>query len=203
MSASSTFKSILSVKKLGILFAPIALVATGAFVVNQSSAAFTAETSNEADAWSAASLALTNDHASALFTPTGIAPGYSESHCITISSASDIPVNLKMYAKNAVAGPLSANLQLTIAEGSGGVNKDGVNGKAGSCTGFTATNANVFSGTIQSFSALTNYANGTPVSVVPANSSKQYQITVSLPAGAPNSLQGTKSGVSFVWEAQS
>jgi hypothetical protein len=203
MTASSVLKNMLSVKKLGMIFAPIALVATGAFVVNQSSAAFSATTANDADTWAAGSVLLSNNHATALFTPTGIAPGYTESHCITITSDSDIPVNLKMYSKNLVAGPLAANLQVNIAEGTGGVNTDGVNGKAGSCTGFTASNANVFNGTIQSFGELTNYANGTPASVVAPKASKQYQITVSLPLGAPNSLQGTKTGVSFAWEAQS
>lgn len=202
MSASTKIKNMLSVKNLGIALTPVALVATGAFIVGQSSAAFSAETFNEADTWAAGKVLLSNDHAAALFSPKGIAPGYAESHCITVTSGSDIPTNLKMYSKGLVPGALSANLLLSVEEGSGGTNIDGVDGKAGSCTGF-ATSAPVFNGTIESFGAKTAFASGVGSSVIAPNESKQYRITVSLPENAPNTLQSTKSGISFVWEAQS
>lgn len=202
MTVSAKIKSMMSVKNLGIALTPVALIATGAFVVNQSSAAFSAETFNEADTWAAGSVLLSNDHSAALFTPKGIAPNYVESHCITVTSASDIPVNMKMYSKGLVSGPLSSNLTLKVEEGAGGTNMDGINGKAGSCTGFVPS-ASVFDGTIESFGAKTNFASGVGASVVAPNASKQYRITVTLPENAPNSLQGTKSGISFVWEAQS
>lgn len=202
MSVSAKIKSMMSVKTMGMILTPVALVSTGAFVVNQSSAAFSAETFNESDTWAAGSVLLSNDHAAALFTPKGIAPNYVESHCITVSSGSDIPVNVKMYAKGLVSGALSSNLVLKVEEGSGGTNIDGVNGKAGACTGF-ATSTPVFDGTVESFGAKTNFASGVGASVITPNASKQYRITVSLPENAPNTLQGTKSGVSFVWEAQS
>jgi hypothetical protein len=202
MTVSAKIKSMMSVKTLGIALTPIALVATGAFVVNQSSAAFSAETFNEADTWAAGKVLLSNDHYAALFSPKGIAPNYAESHCITVASGSDIPVNLKMYSKGLVSGALSSALLLKVEEGAGGTNVDGVAGRAGSCTGFAASTS-VFDGTIESFGAKTNFASGVGATVIAPNETKQYRIMVSLPDSAPNTLQSTKSGVSFVWEAQS
>lgn len=199
---STKLKSLLSVKNLGIALTPMALIATGGFVLNQSSAAFSAQTFSEDDTWVAGSVMLTNDHAAALFTPKGIAPGYTESHCITVNSGSDIPTNLRMYSKNVTPGPLSANITLKIEEGAGGVNIDGVSGKAGSCSNFVTTSA-VFDGTIESFGTKTDFASGVGASVIAPNASKQYRITASLPLTAPNTLQGTKTGLSFAWEAQS
>lgn len=205
MEAFNKIKSLMTVKNLGIAMMPVAFVASGVLFVNSSTAAFSAQTVNEVDTWTSGKVSLANDHASALFAPTGIKPGYTESHCITVTSNSDIPVTVKMYSKNVTSNVLSSNLQVNITEGSGGVNTDGVNGSPGSCSGFTpdGTVGNVYSGTLDGFAVKSNFATAGGSAVLAPNGSKQYKITVSLPDTTDNTVQAKTASASFVWEAQS
>ena len=186
-------------KIVGVAALPAAVIVSGLLVFGGSTAAFSGTTSNEGNTWSAGSIQLTNNQASALFTASNIAPGYSETHCITINSTSTIPTNLKMYAANVTGtgttDTLDANLNVTVTPGVGGTDSD--------CTGFTASGPAAFSGDLKSFGATSkDYSTGVGSVALPASASAQYQITVGLPSSAPNSLQGTTAGASFVWEAQ-
>ena len=205
MEAFNRFKNLMTVKNIGLAMMPVAFVASGVVFVNASSAAFSAETTNEVDTWTSGKVSLTNDHATALFAPTGIKPGYTESHCLTVTSTSDIPVTVKMYSKNITPGVLASNLLINITEGSNGTNVDGVNGAPGSCTGFTPDGSagNVYSGTLDGFAAKSNFANAGGSALLAPNGSKQYKITVTLPDTADNTVQAKTANASFVWEAQS
>jgi hypothetical protein len=205
---SAKVKNVSAYKALGLLTIPAAIVLTGV-VVASSSASFSGVTNNGPQSWSAGTVALTNNEGSALFSANNITPGYSETHCITVSSTASVPTQLKMYTSAVSAtGPvdaplLSANLDVKVMEGSGGVNTPG---QAGGCAGFIPDTGQVeaptFTGTLASFANNTSFDTGVGNFALPAGGSRQYQVTVNLPASAPNSLQGTTAGATFMWEAQ-
>lgn len=198
-------KEISIYKALGLLTVPAAILLTGALVTS-ASASFSGITNNGPQSWSAGTVALTNNHAAALFSTANITPGYTETHCITVSSTATVPTQLKMYtsAVTSTGTPtLSSNLTVQVMEGSGGTNTDGV---AGGCAGFVPASGQSttpdFSGTLAAFANNSSFATGVGNFALPAGGSRQYQVTVSLPSSAPNSLQGTSAGATFVWEAQ-
>lgn len=206
----SLLKSISAVKLLGALSIPAAIVISGAFVWNGSTAAFSATTSNANDSWRAGTVALTNNHGSALFASENITPGYTETHCITVSSTATVPTTLKMYtsavssSETPVGTPtLASSLNVEVLEGANGTNTDG---QQGGCTGFIPsegqTTAPTFRGNLATFANNNSFANGVGNYTLPAGGNRQYQITVSLPKTAPNTLQGSTAGATFVWEAQ-
>lgn len=186
-------------KVMRTLVLPTALVASGLLVMGGSNAAFSGASSNDGNSWAAGTVTIKNDRTSAMFAATGVTPGYSETHCMTVVSSSDVPTTLKMYSAN-LAGTgtpttLPQNLNIQIVEGSGSTNAN--------CTGFVAAAGQPdFSGTLDSFGAVNNYANGVGAARVAPGASNQYKITVSLPSDAPNTLQGTSAAVKFIWEAQ-
>lgn len=195
-------------KALGLLTVPAAIVLTGVLVTG-ASASFSGVTNNGPQSWSAGTVSLTNNHASALFSADKITPGYSETHCITVASTATVPTQLKMYTSavsstGPVGAPLlSSHLTVEVLEGSGGTNTDGPNG---GCAGFVPApgqaTAPTFTGTLAAFGSKTSFANGVGNFALSAGGSRQYQVKVALPADAPNTLQGTVAGATFVWEAQ-
>lgn len=205
---SIKLKEVSIYKALGLLTVPAAIVLTGV-VVTGSSAAFSGATTNGPESWSAGTVALTNNHAAALFSTTDITPGYTETHCITVNSTATVPTNLKMYTSavsstGPVGAPLlSSNLTVKVMEGTGGINTDG---PKGGCTDFVPATGQsatpTFNGTLAAFANNASYDNGVGNFALPAGGSRQYQITVALPASAPNTLQGTVAGATFIWEAQ-
>ena len=184
----------------------LALALPAGLMLGASNAAFSGTTQNPGNTWDAANIELTNNHASALFAPTNITPGYHEEHCITITSTSTTDVDVKFYAESIIPSLLADNITLNVLEGSGGTNVDGVSGAPGSCTGFVpdagAVASPVYDGTISGLSALSDYSTGGGVANLAAAGSKQYKITADLPSGAPGTLEGLSTGVTFVWEAQ-
>jgi hypothetical protein len=207
---SFTFGSKLSeismYKVLGALSVPAAIVISGALVWNGSTAAFSGTTSNGPESWEAGEVALSNNHGSALFSASEIIPGYSDTKCITVTSDATVPTELKMYTSAVSAtGPagaplLSSHLNVEVVEGSGGKNTE-----AGCVDFIPATGQAVspsFVGTLASFANKSSFANGVGDYTLPAGGSRQYQVSVTLPEDAPNTLQGTVAGATFMWEAQ-
>lgn len=201
-------KAVSIYKALAVLSVPAAVVLTGA-AVTISSASFSGVTNNGPQQWSAGTVALTNNHAAALFSSTNITPGYTETHCITVNSTATVPTQLKMYTSavsstGPVGAPLlSSHLTVQVMEGSGGTNSDG---PTGGCTGFVPAPGQsatpTFNGTLAAFASNSSYATGVGNFALPAGGSRQYQITVALPSSTPNTLQGTTAGATFIWEAQ-
>ena len=184
----------------------LALALPAGLMLGASNAAFSGATQNPGNTWDAANIELTNNHATALFTPTNITPGYHEEHCITITSTSTTDADVKFYAESIIPSLLADNITLNVLEGSGGTNVDGVAGAPGSCTGFVpdvgAVASPVYNGTISGLSAQSDYATGGGTANLAAAGSKQYKITADLPSNAPGTLEGLSTGVTFVWEAQ-
>lgn len=175
---------------------PVAVVVGGLIVMGGSQAAFSGTTESAGNNWKAATVGLISNKATALFNVAAMKPGNVESHCITVTSASDIPTDVKMYS-GGVTGTNGINpyLALTIDAGYGGTDS------TTACTGFTSTAA-LFSGSPADFAASTGYASGLPAQNLAPGASQQYRISVTLLTTAPNSAQGGQSSVKFVWENQ-
>lgn len=198
MSLSTKFKSLSASKIIGALSIPVAIVISGFLVWGASTAAFSGTTTNDGSTWTAGSISLKNDRATALFNSMKITPGFTETHCITISSTSDVSSTLKMYtadvSSTGVPVTLAEHLVVQVTEGSSAADS--------SCNGFIPAGQASFDGTLSAFSTVNNYANGVGAYKLAAGATNQYKVTVSLPDGAPNSLQGSTAAAKFVWEAQ-
>lgn len=179
--------------KIGMLTAAAALAS--AVVVPASFAAFTGSTANAGNTWTSGSVNLTNNKATAMFTAANIAPGYTESHCITVSTTSSIATALSFYAtQGANTKALADNLTLKVEAGSGGT--DG----ATSCTGFASAQT-LFTGAMTGLSTASGTA-GTAIKVtapLAAAGSQQFMITAALPAGTPDTVQSGTAGMDFNW----
>lgn len=175
--------------------ATAAVALASAFVLPGSYAAFSGTTSNTGNTWTAGTVNLTNNRATAMFTASNIAPGYTESHCITVSTTSSMATILSFYAaQGANTNGLADNLTLKVDAGSGGTDY------ASSCTGFT-TAQTLYSGTMSGLSS-THGTAGTAIDVtnqLPANGSQQFMITATLPSNAPSSVQSGQAGMDFTW----
>ena len=164
-------------------------------IVLGASAAFTGYTGQPNNSWTAGTMALTSNHATAQFTATNIVPGYAESHCITITSNSTVASVLQFYAAETnVTGNLGDNMNISVVTGSGGT--DGTS----SCTGFVADQT-LYSGTVTTLNSTYGTA-ATAANVtkpLAATGSQQFMISVNLPSNTPNSAQGTGFNLDFNW----
>lgn len=170
-------------------------VLTSGAVLGVSAAAFTGYVGQPNNSWTAGTMALVSDKATAQFVANDIVPGYTESHCINITSNSTVPSTLQFYASESnIVGNLGDNMLITVEAGSGGT--DG----AKSCTGFTSEET-LFSGTVTALNA----ANGTAEQAVnvtkplAANGTQQFKITATLPDSTTNASQGTAFNLDFNW----
>lgn len=170
-------------------------VAISGSVLGVSSAAFNGSFTQSGESWTSGTVALAGDKATAQFNAANIVPGYTESHCITLTSSSTVESALQFYAKqNANTKQLGDNITLTVATGSGGV--DG----AKSCTGFVADQA-IYSGTAANLGAV----NGTVATALnitkplAAKGTQQFMITATLPTNTPDTVQGGSFNMDFGW----
>ena len=181
-----------SLLRLGVMAAAMVLVS--ALVLIGSRGAFSDTTENAANNWAAGTVTITDDDVAAvMFNTTGMKPGDSVENCIVVTYSGDLlPATARLYGVSGGTG-LDAYLNLTIAEGSGGV--------FGNCTGFILATT-PFSGTLASFSAThTNFGNGVTGWAPAANpESKTYRFTLTLQDN--NAAQGLNATGTFTWEAQ-
>lgn len=180
---------------LNALALPAAILIGAAFVVGESAAAFTGQTTNPGNSWTSGTVALTDNHAAALFNASNIVPGYTESHCITVSSSSTVQTALQFYAEQtANTKQLAEHLELVVNTGSGGT--DG----ATSCTGFILSEG-LYAGTLAGL-ATDHGTVGTALAVAaplaPAGT-RQFMITASFPVTAPNAVEAGTAGMTFNW----
>jgi hypothetical protein len=186
--------------RAGFIAAPFLGLAVAVALVWQSSyAAFSAQTDNGVNNWTAGTIALSdNDANSAMFNVTGLKPSDTGTRCIQVSKTGDLAGTVKLYGSGlTTTNVLSSNLQLTVTQGGGG-------STGGNCNTFTplATGANVYTGTLAGFTA-TNFAGGYGTWVTPVGSQdRTYQFTYTLNANTPNEAMGQTAGVRFWWEAQ-
>ena len=173
-----------------------AFLVVGASVIMISRSAFSDTTANGSNSWAAGTVVITDDDAGvAMFTPTNMKPGDSNTVCIKATySGSLVPATVKLYGVSGGTG-LDAYLDVTIDIGTGGV--------FGNCTGFIADGGpSAFSGTLAAFAAThTNFANGIAGWSPAVNpESKTYRVIVSLADN--NAAQGLNGTATFTWEAQ-
>jgi len=172
-----------------------ALVVNGLMLWSGTSAAFTGPTSNPTNNWTAASVAVSDDDggSTAMFSATGLTPGSTGSHCITVTYEGDVAAAVELYA-SASSGTLAPYLDVVIEEGTGG--------SFASCTGFSGSS--IYTGTLSNFvSTATTFASGVGTWTPNTNGqTRTYKFTYTLSASTPSSMQGTTAGASFTWEAQ-
>lgn len=185
--------------RIGAVVASLFLVSI--LIMNESRAAFTATTENTGNAFSAATIQLTDDDSdTALFNVSDMVPGDVRYGCITVTYTGGVdPAAVKVYSAaytDTGGGDLGAYLDLVI--------KQGVN--AGTCdatlTGGTAIQP--ASATIKSFATVTDYASGVGTWDPSATGETQrYQFVVTLSTSTPDAQQGKGvTGVKFTWETQ-
>jgi hypothetical protein len=188
--------------------APVAgLLAAGLLVWQGSYAAFSATTTSPGNSWATGSVSLTNNTGAgnafvqtgtAAFTATNLKPGSTGTACITVKSTGTLPGPVALYTANVTGSAvLQSNLLFTVKVMNTGVTATNV---TPACAGFTATSTAT---TNTALSGLpTAYAGGlggwTTTGANPEYAA--YQITWTLSAAAPNTVQGTSAGADFVWE---
>lgn len=163
-----------------------AMLLAALMIMTASRAAFTDTTDNSGNSWSAGTVVLDSAPVTALFTATGVAPGYTQTECIDVIYTGTLPSTAKLTSitGSGDAG-LQANLDVTIDRWSG----------AG-CTGTEV--ANVWTGDLATpVDGETAWAATNPTTY-------SYEITVSMDSAVTdNGLQGTTAGATFEWTATS
>ncbi len=182
------------IRVLGVV---VGITVPSYLVLDRSSAAFTAQTTNGVNTFAAGSIALTDDDsASAMFTMSGMYPGNIQTKCITVTYTSSVndPSNIRLYASQTVA-PLSPYLNVVIEDGS--ISSGG--GFPG-CGTFTV-NASLFTGTLQTLiSTNTSFATGLGSWNPATTGTRSYRVTVTLADN--NAAQGLSANATLTWEAQ-
>jgi hypothetical protein len=161
-----------------------------------SSALFTATTTSGTNSFGTGSVAISdNDSGTALFTVTGMKPGSNGQACIKVSYTGTLASTVRVYGTGETAtNQLDQYLTLTIDEGSSAATT------FPSCTNFVLGTANIFNTTMNLLGTtyLTGYGSWAPTTV----ESRDYRISYSLSAAAPNSTMNSTASVTFTWEAQ-
>lgn len=177
--------------RLQVLTAVAALALTSAMVLRTSSAAFTAQTGNAANDWTAGEVILSDDDTGALFDAlTGLVPGNTETDCIAVTYDGNVASTVRLYA--AVTGTLGAYLTLDVDRGTAAT--------FGDCGTFVKV-TDVYDGKLSGFG--TNWATGHAGATTWAPSSSEtvaYRFTYTL--DDDNLAQGLTAGATFTWEAQ-
>lgn len=184
----------------------IGFMLSAAVIWQSSRAAFSGTTSNSGNHWTAGTVSLTdNDSNGALFNASGLAPGATDSACITVTYGGSLDSAVKLYVKSgdstfAGASSLAPYLNLTIDQGDGNVPF------GNDCSAFT-NGTTIYNGTlggaVTGFTiAKTSFATGAGTWTPSGGSgaTKSYKFTYSLQDD--NNAQGLDCTVKFTWEAQ-
>lgn len=182
--------------RLATVAALAGVVLHGLFTWAGTSAMFTAQTVNPKSTWASGAVSISDDDGGvAMFNATGLFPGVTATHCITVSYGGTVTSAVKLYA-SASAGPLAPYINLTINEGTGG--------SYASCTGFSAVGGPDYAGTLSYFTATkTAYGDGVGTSAPTSNGqTRTYQFIVNVDSATPASMQNAATTATFQWEAQ-
>ncbi|WP_260855866.1 hypothetical protein [Curtobacterium sp. 9128] len=175
---------------------PLAVIASGAVVATASYAAFSATTDNAGNAWRTGAVTLTDDDAgAALFDVDDLIPGSTGTNCITVTSTTTNPSQVRMYtADQSDEAQIAQHLDMTVERGSLTT--------TGDCSTFT-TGSTVHDGTLAGLLALDSFGAGVD-DWAPAvgTTSTTYRFTYTLGTDTPNTAQASAAGTTFVWEAQ-
>jgi hypothetical protein len=201
--------------------APVAgLLAAGLLVWQGSYAAFSATTTNTADAWSTGSLLLTNNGGLAAYTGTtaalfaGTTVGQPENNlkigatgtkCITVQSTGTLAGNLKLY-RGAITGTNNAAISPQLGLTIDAAPVAAATNVAANCTGFPVTGITNL-GTNAALSTYpATFAAATPLALAAGTQRVAYRITWTLNTTGTNlgdnALQGSTAQADLTWEIQ-
>lgn len=175
--------------------AALALVLSALVTWQTSSALFVGTTANGPQSFSTGSVVLSdNDLGVALFNVTNMKPGATGQQCIKLSYTGTLAAAVKVYGTGLTAtNALDTWLNIQIEEGSTSATT------FPTCTGFSASGT-IFNNTLNNLG--TAFASGVGTWTPSGSASKDYRITYTLSAAAPNSTQSSSAAVTFTWEAQ-
>jgi hypothetical protein len=178
-----------------VLAGTLALALVVALIVRTSQAAFTADTENVDNTFSAATIDLTDSFSSPMFTLTDLVPGETHEECIEITyvgpTSATSPKVVKLYG--AGGGSLADVLDLAVDIYASGQN----------CDTASPTTTPVVNTTLAAFGAAnTDYANGASSSWTPANLDKTraFRFRVGITSGTGDTEQDGTATHSFTWE---
>jgi len=167
--------------------------------------AFSSQTDNPGNIVTAGTVKLEdNDGGQALYALTAAKPGDTKTSCIQVTYVGSLPATVKLMTPSTI-GELGPYVNLKIEAGTQATPS------FPTCTGFNAysTGGTVYEGILSAFAAANNtYANG--ISTFPTGKTKWetndavvYQVTATLSASAPDTVQGKTTGSHIIrWEAQ-
>jgi hypothetical protein len=175
---------------------PLAVVASGALIATASYAAFSDTTDNAANSWRTGAVALTDDdQGAAMFDVGDLVPGSSGTNCITVTAETTNPSTVKFYVDEQTdADSLGRYLDVQVERGSLAT--------AGDCNSFTA-GSTVHDGTLADLAAHDSFGTGLDAwEPATGTADATYRISYTLADDAPNTVQSSEAGTTFVWEAQ-
>lgn len=175
---------------------PLAVVASGALIATASYAAFSSSTDNAANSWRTGAVSLSDDDQGvALFDVEDLVPGSAGSNCITVTANTTNASTVKLYAADGTdADSLAEHVGLTVERGSLGT--------PGDCSTFSTTTT-VLDGTLAGLMASESFGTGVDAwQPTTGTASTTYRFSYDLSEGAPNTVQSSEAGTTFVWEAQ-
>lgn len=188
--------------------APVAgLLAAGLLVWQGSYAAFSATTTSPSNNWAAGQVSLLNS-SNAFAAPVGTAtwaaasnlkPGSTDTKCIVVKSNGSLAGAVKMYVNNPQqTNGLGDNLAFTVKLMTAGAASTVTSNCTNFLAGSTIVNGVALSSLATSFAGGYGTWNltGTPPEYA------AYQISWTVNASAPNTVQGGTASADFVWEAQ-
>jgi hypothetical protein len=179
-----------------------ALAVVGLATLSTTKAAFSANTGNGTNSFTAGTVQLKDDDAGGIaFNMQTMVPGSTDTKCVNVAY-SGVAADVRLYGtvtSSTPSGSLAPYLSTIIEEGTNATKTS-----AFDCTNFVA-GATVHgpSKTLADFASKTNFGNGIPVlasASAGGTQVKSYRITVSLLDD--NNAQGKNADVVFTWEAQ-
>lgn len=185
---------------------PLGIIASGVLVWQASYAAFSDTTTNPNNAFSAGTVALTDDHqpSTVLFNATALKPNSTGSSCIKVTYNGSLAANVKLYIKSGdltnTTGDLSPYLTFQVAEGTGSAAD--CSDFAGGSNLYNPTGSGDITKTLADFAAnKTTFATGVSAfAPTAAGQTKTYKITYWVQDN--NLAQGKNNTATFTWEAQ-
>lgn len=185
--------------KLNVLAGVVALALVSAMVLQTSTAAFSGSTSNGGNSWGAGTVSLSDSRGgTAMFTATNWKPTDSDTQCINVTYTGSIVPGAAVelaasVTETTIAGDgLGNDLDVTVAIGALGT----------TCAAWTGVGAtNVYVGTLADMTATSTA--WTPTASGGLDSTRAFNITVTLGSDTPDSAQGEGAAAEFTWSATS
>jgi hypothetical protein len=184
-------------RRLGLVACVLIAVVGSSLVLWQSAYATFADSTPPVPATvSSGTLTLGDDDAeTTLFSVSDVKPGDRGTRCIRVTANGTTPATVRFYGtgRSSSAG-LSNAMTFTVRLGTGG--------SASSCTNFVASST-IYDGSLAGFTN-EGFAAGLGGWSAPGKvaTTRTYELSWTLPAGAPLATQGGSTALTFVWEAQ-